>query len=416
MSDKEKHQDSEAKKETKTPVKKSQGHNLLATLGLTVKDQEEIEKKLFLVKYFDFISEQTFNLIYKDNFFEKYSKEFTQRIETLGEYREEDKILKKGFEDKEIIKILYRLKERAEEIASKNGVNQALDKKLQKFNLLIIIPIFGITIALMIIQLLLNIDLMLFAFPLLCVGCFAPNIIKGSFLRKMYNFQEEHKNELYTENREDLMVLKSYINEILENIRSSLLEKELPLQIIKFQLLSGDYTSIQVLNQQVMKGMLGQKQYFVCFKYPDGMEPFPIPEQLQQRYPLAGRKNSGKDEKNFVVLSEIKAKKGIIESFVPFLKDDLADKINEMLNNCEFIESPESPNKIIPNYSSEMPIYCTCGEIIELKNTQICMWKNEFKFYLFVGKKCKCGETIYAISLMDDSDEIPNELKDIFSF
>jgi len=415
MNDNENLKNTEEKKEPKKPAKKPQRQSLLETLGLTPKDQEEIEKKLFLVKYFDFISEQTFNLIYKNKFFEKYTEEFTKRIETLGDYREEDKLLKIGFKDKKIIEIIYRLKERAEEIAANNGVTRPIEKRLQKLNFLVIIPIFGITIALMIIQLLLGVDLMLFAFPLLCVGCFAPNIIKGSLLRKMYNSQEEHKNELYTENREDLVVLKGYINEILENIRSSLLEKEIPLQIIKFQLLSGDYGSIQIIQQQVMRGMLGQKQYLVCFEYPQGMEPFPIPEQWQQKYPVPGQKKIEKREKNFILLSELKAKDGIIESFVPYLKESLADKINEMLNDCEFKESTEKIEKILPNYSPEMPIYCTCGEISELKNVQICNWNKQFNFYLIVGKPCKCGESIYAISLMDDNDEIPDELKEIFT-
>ena len=302
MNEKENLKDKEVKKEPEKPIKKPQGQNLLESLGLTTKDQEEIEKKLFLVKYFDFISEQTFNLIYKTKFFEKYTKEFTERAETLGDYREEDKILKKGFKDKQIIEIIYRLKDRGEQIATKNGVTKPIEKRLQKLNLAIIIPIFGITIILMILQYGLGIDLMLFVFPLLCVGCFAPNIIKGSLTRKMYNFQEEHKNELYTENREDLIVLKGYINEILENIRSSLLEKKVPLQVIKFQLLSGDYASIQVIKQQVMRGMTGQKQNLVCFDYPQGMEPIPIPEQWKQSTSVPGQKKIEKLERIFVLI------------------------------------------------------------------------------------------------------------------
>ena len=415
MNEKENLKDTEVKKEPEKPTKKPQGQNLLESLGLTTKDQEEVEKKLFLVKYFDFISEQTFNLIYKNKFFEKYSKEFTQRVETLGDYLEEDKILKKGFKDKQIIDIIYRLKDRAEKIAADNGVSKPIEKRLQKLNFAIIIPIFGVTIILMILQYAIGIDLMLFAFPLLCVGCFAPNIIKGSLMRKMYNFQEEHKNELYTENREDLIVLKGYIDEILENLRSTLLEKKVPLQIIKFQLLSGDYGSIQVIKQQAMKGMPGQKQNLVCFAYPQGIEPFPIPEQWKQRTPVPGQQKIEKLERNFVILSELKAKDGKIESFVPYLKEPLADKINEMLNDCKFVESPDKIEEVFLNYSSDMFIYCTCGEVIEIKNIQISNWKNQFEFYLFVGKQCKCGETIYAISLMDENTEVPKELKEIFT-
>jgi len=392
--------------------RRPKGQNLLESLGLTTKDQEELEKKLFLVKYFDLFSEQTLSLIYKNKFFEKYTKEFTEKVETLGEYREEDKILKKGFNDKQIVELLYRLKERAEKIAADNGITKPIEKRLQKFNFAIIIPVFGITIILMMLNLLLGVDLMPLAYMMLCVGCLAPNLIKGTLLRKMYNFQDEHQNELYTENREDLVVLKGYINEILENIRSSLLEKKVPLQIIKFQLLSGDYTSLQVIREIAMRKMPGQKQHLVCFEYPEGMEPYPIPEQWQQSYPIPGQKKIEKLEKNFVLLSELKTKDGKIESFVPHLKEPQADKINEMLNNCEFSDSPEAVENIIP---SDLAIYCTCGEITKIQNTQICNWKNQFKFYLFVGESCKCGESIYALSLTDENAEVPEELQDIFS-
>ena len=69
----------------------------------------------------------------------------------------------------------------------------------------------------------------------------------------------------------------------------------------------------------------------------------------------------------------------------------------------------------MPNYSENMAIYCICGEIVEISNIQVCNWKYQFKFYLIEGKKCKCGESVYALSLMDETAEIPEELKDIFT-
>ena len=41
-------------------------------------------------------------------------------------------------------------------------------------------------------------------------------------------------------------------------------------------------------------------------------------------------------------------------------------------------------------------------------------WKNKFKYYLFEGMKCDCGEKAYVISLMDEDSEVPEELKEIF--
>jgi hypothetical protein len=85
-----------------------------------------------------------------------------------------------------------------------------------------------------------------------------------------------------------------------------------------------------------------------------------------------------------------------------------------MLNDSEFSESPLNFKEIIPDYSKEMGIYCVCGELADITNVQICNWKNEFKYYLFQGKQCKCGENIYAVSIMDEQTEIPEELKEIF--
>ena len=110
----------------------------------------------------------------------------------------------------------------------------------------------------------------------------------------------------------------------------------------------------------------------------------------------------------------MKGKDGIVNNFVPTLKDNLAEKINDMLNNSEFNKAQNDFTAIIPNYSEKMAIFCICGEVVEINVVQICNWKNQFKFYLFEGEPCKCGETVYAISLMDESVEVPEELKDIF--
>ncbi|MBA7640650.1 hypothetical protein ES703_48321 [subsurface metagenome] len=249
-------------------------------------------------------------------------------------------------------------------------------------------------------------------FPLLCVFCMVPQLVKSSVVKKWYSFKEENRREIYTKNRDDFLVLKSYIGEVLANIRSNLLEMEVPLELIKFSLFNRDYENLKIINQKKLRGLT---EYYVSFEYPEGMEPFPIPETLRQQYekPLIPEKQ--KDEKNFVVLTEMKGKDGVITSFIPSLKDNLADKINQLLNDSEFTESPLKFTEIIPNYSEDMAIYCICGEITEISVINICNWKNKFKFYLFEGKQCMCGDQIYALSLMDSSEEIPEELKDIFS-
>jgi hypothetical protein len=147
------------------------------------------------------------------------------------------------------------------------------------------------------------------------------------------------------------------------------------------------------------------------------MEPLPIPEQFRQQYIPSSSKEKleEKPEQNFIVLTEMKGKNGIITDFVPSLKDKYADKINQMLSDSAFSESNLSFQEIIPNYSESLGIYCVCGDLANVEVVNVCTWKGEFKFYLFEAESCKCGEKVYAISKMDESTEIPSELKEIFS-
>ena len=154
----------------------------------------------------------------------------------------------------------------------------------------------------------------------------------------------------------EIIVLKDFVAEILENIRSRLIEMRFPFQLINFILHSRDYDNLNVLNQRTVRDTT---QYFVSFEYPEGMEPFPIPDILktdQSIFPPAG-----KMEKNFVVLTDIQGSNGVITKFMPTLRSKLAPTINKMLDNCEFSKSPLKFQEIIrlllpllvPMFSSE---------------------------------------------------------------
>ena len=381
--------------------------SLQEALGISVEDIKNIEEKLFMGRFLDYFSEDTLDFIYKDKGTDQYVKKVTDTVAKMDQGNEEDKLLKMSFEDKNVIKIIYNLKANAEAIALNKGIKSSPDKRLRWLSLAVTIPL----LALIFILSFLSIDI-IFLFPILCVFCMVPQFLRGYVLKKWFAFKEENKNEVYTQNREDIMVLKSFVGELLNNIRTKLLEEKVPLQLIKFVLHSRDYENLKLLNTRINKGLT---QYYYSFEYPEGMEPFPIPEHLKQYQDLGLEKGQKeKPEKNFIILTEIKAKNGIIESFVPTLREDLAEKINNILNESEFTSSPKEFNEIIPNYSDEMAIYCVCGEILEISDIQISKWKDQFEFYLFEGKECKCGETTYVISLMDDSTEVPEELKEVF--
>jgi len=395
-------------KRSKRKGEKPREQTLQEALGIDAKQIQDIEEKLFIARFIDYISEDTLDFIYKDKGTEQYVKKVINKVADLDKGNEEDKLLKMSFEDKNIIETIYTIKGRAEELAQSKGIKSSPDKRLRWLSLAVTIPLLGLVFFLSF----LNIDI-LFLFPILCVFCMIPQFLRGYVLKKWFSFKEENKDEIYTRNREDIMVLKSFVGELLNNIRAKLLQSEVPLQLIKFVLHSRDYENLKLLNQRNVRGL---NQYFYTFEYPEGMEPFPIPDNLKQyQDPIFEKKQKEKTEKNFIVLTEMKGKNGVIESFVPTLKQDLAEEINQLLNESEFTSASKEFEEIIPNYSDQMAIYCVCGEIVEISEVQVSKWKDKFEFYLFEGKECKCEETVYALSLMDESTEVPEELKKIFS-
>jgi hypothetical protein len=390
-------------------TRKTQGQMIQEALGMNPKDIKDVEEKLFIARFIDYFSEETLDFIYKDRNMEQYLSKIVETINKLDMGDEEDKLLKMSFEEKQVLETIQKIKTKTEELALSKGIKMAADKRLRRLTLYITVPMFIAVFALALIP---NLNIY-FLLPLLCVFCMLPQFLRSTVLKKWFRFKEENKSEVFTLNREDIVALKSFAGENLNNIRAKLLELKVPLQLIKFTLHSRDYENLSLINQRSMKGVT---QYYYNFEYPEGMEPFRIPENLQQfeSQIIPEAKTKEKLEKNFIVLTEMKGKNGVIESFIPTLKDFLADKINQMLNDSVFTQAKEDFRKIIPNYPEKQPIYCVCGEIAEIINVQICNWKDKFKYYLFEGMKCDCGEKIYVISLMDENSEVSEELKQIF--
>ncbi len=394
--------------------RRAQGQALQEALGINPEDLKDIEGKLSVVKFLDYFSAEPLDFAFKERTIDQYVKRITEKIDKFEFGGEEDKLLKKGFEDKKILETLTKIKANTEELAISKGINRSVDKRLRRLNLMITGPLLGVALLFFLLPIFgVNIDSFLML-PLICVFCMVPQFVRNSVVKKWFQFKGETRDEFYIKNRDDVLVLKSFVAEVLANIRSQLLELKVPLELIKFSLFTRDYEDLNVINQKQLKGMT---EYYVSFEYPEGMEPFPIPESLQQQYnqPIfPERKKPEKSEKNFVVLTELKGKDGVISNFVPTLKDNLADNINQMLSESKFSEADLKFSEIIPNYSTDSPIYCLCGEVVDILTINVCRWKDKFNFYLFEGAQCECGDKIYVISLMDENDEVPEQLQEIF--
>ncbi len=390
----------------KEPVKKTQGQLIQEALGLTPEDVAEIERKLSVINIVDFFSEETLEFAYKNRSIEMYKTNLTRDLDTLATCREENKPLKESFQNKNVVNIFYDLKGKAEKLAASKGIKGPMEKKMKLASLLMLIPMLFIIILSFVLP-----DFFMISLIFICAFCMVSQVIKGKIVKKWFDFKEQNKTQFYTDNRDEIMVLKSYITEVLTNLRMDLLARKFPLQLLKFRLYSKDYEGVKSLGQRRTRGAT---IYEVTLEYPPGVEPIPIPEILLPKQDVLAPAKEGKLEKNFVTLLELQAKSGIITKFVPALKTQLADKINEILNECEFEKVQKSFSEIIPSYEKDLAIYCPCGEVAKIENIQICTWQQSFKFYLFEGEPCKCGEVVYALSLMDDSTNVPESLKSIF--
>jgi len=393
---------------TEKPVKKTQGQLMQEALGLDQDAISAIEKELFVTKFLDTASEDIFDFIYRERILEKYLEMVKKNLNEAS--KGEKWSVKEEFEKQQIESTLLKLKAQAEKIAQENDITTSIHSKIRRSGLITTIPLIAIMVLMFIPALA---DYSLYFMLPVCVLCFLPQLLRSRIVQKWNAFKEENKKYFYQENREEILRIKDYIQVALDDIRSTLLDKKVPLQIIKFSLSSSDYKNVKLLNEYTTRGVT---QYFFTFEYPPGVEPFPIPELIKKVYTAPSEVPNERD--HFLVLKNIVIVNEEIEKFEVELKDDLKEDINNLLNACEF-EKGKDFSLIMPNYTPETAIHCVCGEIAEFSNVQRCSWKDKeteetFEFYLFESDKCKCGEKVYVLSPMEEKAKISGKWIKIF--
>ena len=215
-----KQEDLKEKRQRGKPVKKTQGQVIQEALGLNPTDIQEIEKKLFIVRFLDFFAEDTLEFIFKERIMGQNVERLTTYMNSLQIEREEEKLLKQSFDSKNIMGIIENVKNKAEGYAVEKGIKSNVNKRLRRLTLYITLPIFALLTILTIIPIFAS--LYFIFFPILCVVCLLPQLLRGSVVKKWFQFKEQNKNEIYTENRDDIMILKSFAGVLLSNIRSRL--------------------------------------------------------------------------------------------------------------------------------------------------------------------------------------------------
>ncbi|MHA1240636.1 MAG: hypothetical protein ACTSQU_07550 [Promethearchaeota archaeon] len=95
----------------------------------------------------DYFSEEPLDFAFKERTIDQYVKRITEKIDKFEFGGEEDKLLKKGFEDKKILETLTKIKGNTEELAISKGISRSVDKRLRRLNLMITGPLLGVALA-----------------------------------------------------------------------------------------------------------------------------------------------------------------------------------------------------------------------------------------------------------------------------
>ena len=154
------HSEGDKKKERRKKV--TQGQMIQEALGLNPTDIDEVEKKLFMVRFLDFFSEDTLEFVFKGRIMEQNVTRIATYMDALQIEREEEKLLKQSFESKNILNVIENVKNKAEEFAKSKGIKTNVNKRLRRLTLIITLPLF----ALLIILTILPFDLSFIVFPI----------------------------------------------------------------------------------------------------------------------------------------------------------------------------------------------------------------------------------------------------------
>ena len=135
------------KRQRVKPRRKTQGQIVQEALGLNPTDIQEVEKKLFIVRFLDFFSEDTLEFIFKERIVGQNLERITSYMGMLQLEREEEKLLKQSFDSKNIAGVIENVKNKAETFAASKGIKTNVNKRLRKLTLYITLPLFAFLIV-----------------------------------------------------------------------------------------------------------------------------------------------------------------------------------------------------------------------------------------------------------------------------
>lgn len=366
--------------------------------------QDYVETELGMVKFLDFLIEQKFDIafnkidMYQDRFFDIFIKENDR--------------LSDEFDRLEIEDAVNTIKDTTEEIAVENGINNSLQKRMNKINYILMGALFGTMIILSVMgrQDITNVIMI----PMFIVLCFVPQVIRKKMTNSWNDFKTAFNDELEARIGDKIANVKLFSKFALNDCRDFMLENKFPLQLLKFDLYSKDYMGVKVIDEKIQSG---RKVYFLQFEYPEGIEPFPTPTKVLQSGIATMQRTTSQIEDGedlFVIFPDaIFSENKLVIDNQQIAEDSQQKEIETLLDSSEF-EKVSDPENIIENFKTNQKILCECDNPLKLNDMQKITTEIGFEFYLGIASKCSgCGKNPFVL-FSKEGNEIPDDLQGIF--
>ncbi len=390
------------------------------SLPIDMNLQERIKTQLGTIRFLDKIITNPFTFCFEKSFLANYKNEFITKLFTQIQTQDPNNFLQKDYEEQKLDSQIDTVIDKAETLAVSKGIKESPRKKIAKFT-------FPLTCGLLILYMTLQSYapeisgyLMI---PIFIGLCFLPQILRQRIESKWQNFVKENKDPLENENFELFQSIRKYNQLVLNDLRELLLINKIPLQVFTFYMDSAQYENLIVKDSMNFRGNV---QYVVQFEYPPGVEPLPLPPQLnslqnQQANVSQSNRTTAESVQESIDIFHVLHQPSYnpdgqlleyTQKLIPFEKEDL---VHELLNNSA-IKKIKDAEKVIPFFKRNDKLECQCKEKLILNALAYNQVNGtNFDYYFIESKKCPiCGANNYVLFETANKDPKPEQYKEIF--
>lgn len=389
-----------------------------------------VDRELGMVKFLDYLAEESFDLIHQDKMINTYKKQliadfFGVSDDLVGEPEDfyNKSALYSEFKRLEIEESIDSVKKKTEDIAEENGVKKPFHKRLQMTSLIISASVIAVMIGINFIPSVAQYSTYVLIGAML-VMCVVPQLLRKNMTKKWNDFKYLHRKEVEEAASDEINKIREFNQQLIDDCREFCLENKIPLQLINFSLFSDQYENLELKKEAIRNDQI-QYQYQIA--YPEGVEPFDIPGSIAQvdSPGLVGKStgtemNVPDDDENdlFVVLKQVAySDDGKMQfSGLGYLNENQQEEIEDLLRDSDFVKVND-PDNIIEDITGRKDILCGCEKPIKLGELHVIETPLEsgFEFYMLLGTKCmECGKNPFVI-FPKQGIEIPDSLRDVFN-